>query len=84
MTTPERKRRIAWRCRRGMLELDSLLARILDGAPERFDDQDWESFEALLGRPDMDILALLSDSPRNDHELSLFNRKINNIINENS
>lgn len=52
--------RIRWHCRRGMLELDLVLARFLDrhfadlGPPER------EAFKALLEYPDNDLWDLVA------------------------
>ena len=50
--------RIRWRCRRGLLELDLVLARFL---ATRFDGLDAEQrgrFDELLDEPDNDLLDL--------------------------
>jgi succinate dehydrogenase flavin-adding protein (antitoxin of CptAB toxin-antitoxin module) len=50
--------RIRWRCRRGLLELDLVLARFLE---RRFDGLDGEMvrrFDELLDQPDNDLLDL--------------------------
>ncbi len=63
MTPEEEKRRLAWQCRRGMLELDELLLRFVDdhyadlGAGER------ESFQALLREPDPQLFHWLFQAP---------------------
>ena len=53
-------RRLRWRCRRGMRELDMLL---LNYADERFGQAaaaEQKAFRTLLSLPDPDILALLT------------------------
>ncbi|MGH8660538.1 MAG: succinate dehydrogenase assembly factor 2 [Burkholderiales bacterium] len=50
--------RIRWRCRRGLLELDLVLAAFLDRAYERLDDGQRRLFDELLERPDNDLLDL--------------------------
>ena len=53
-------RRLRWRCRRGMRELDMLL---LNYAEQRFsaaEAAEQKAFRTLLSLPDPDILALLT------------------------
>lgn len=55
-------RRLAWRCRRGMLELDIVLQRFID---QHFGDltlAQLSAFDDLLALPDNDFWALLSSS----------------------
>ena len=55
----DRKTRLArarWRCRRGMKELDVLLARFVGRALHRLDDDELRALERLLDAPDHDIL----------------------------
>jgi antitoxin CptB len=47
---------LRWRCRRGMKELDVLLTRYLERDYYRAPLAQREAFEALLERPDPDIL----------------------------
>jgi antitoxin CptB len=54
--------RIAWRCRRGMRELDLLLQRFLASGLESMDDDELGRLEILLAEPDQDILAWLTAS----------------------
>ena len=55
-----RLRRIRWRCRRGMLENDIVLARFLDRHGESLSDGDVASLDALLDLSDnalWDVIA---------------------------
>jgi antitoxin CptB len=61
MTTaidPVRLRRIRWRCRRGMLENDLVLARFLDGA--RLTEDDVANLDALLHMNDNALWDLIA------------------------
>ncbi len=51
--------RIYWQCRRGMLELDSLLQGFLDHSYSGLDDQERKSFEQLLTQNDNLLLEYL-------------------------
>jgi antitoxin CptB len=55
-----RHARIAWRCRRGMRELDLLLERVLAQGLGSFESADLDRLEHLLEQPDQDILAWLT------------------------
>lgn len=46
------KKRMAWKCRRGMLELDSLLERFMAHRFEFLTDDEIVTFERLLKEPD--------------------------------
>jgi antitoxin CptB len=50
--------RIRWRCRRGLLELDLVLAAFLDRGYDRLDAGQRLLFDELLERPDNDLLDL--------------------------
>ena len=54
--------RIRWDCRRGMLELDIILARFMEQNFERLTPQEVEVFKGLLVYPDPDLLALIQGS----------------------
>jgi antitoxin CptB len=54
--------RIRWDCRRGMLELDIVLARFMEQNFERLTPQEVEVFKGLLAYSDPDLLALIQDS----------------------
>ena len=51
--------RIRWQCRRGLLELDLVLAAFLERHLERLDAQQMEIFTELLDRSDNDLLDLV-------------------------
>jgi len=50
--------RIRWRCRRGLLELDLILARFLDARLPGLDAGQLEQFKALLEEADNDLLDM--------------------------
>ena len=51
--------RIRWDCRRGMLELDIVLARFLEQDFARLSAQEVEAFRGLLAYPDTDLWGLI-------------------------
>ncbi|MGE5026976.1 MAG: succinate dehydrogenase assembly factor 2 [Betaproteobacteria bacterium] len=51
--------RIRWDCRRGMLELDMVLARFLERGFERLTPREVEAFRELLGYPDPDLWGMI-------------------------
>lgn len=55
----ERLRRLRWRCRRGLLELDVWLARFADAQLNALTAEECAAFEALLAEADSDLLAWL-------------------------
>lgn len=59
MAASEQTRRLQWRCRRGMLELDVLLERFLTGHYENLPPNDQAIFAALLERSDQDLIDWL-------------------------
>jgi antitoxin CptB len=61
-----RRARIAWRCRRGMRELDLLLELFLAAGLQSLEDHDLDRLEKLLEQPDQDILVWLTGEPKPD------------------
>lgn len=55
----ERKAKIHWHCRRGMLELDLILGRFSKQYLEKLSDKQLDVFENLLNAPDPDLYAWL-------------------------
>lgn len=55
----ETHRRLHWRCRRGMLELDLLLQGFLDSGYDRLDERRRAGFVELLEYPDQMLLEYL-------------------------
>lgn len=59
MTPEQRKAKLRWHCRRGMLELDVMLERFVMTCLERLTEHELDTFEALLTYPDPDLYAWL-------------------------
>ena len=55
-------RRLTWRCRRGMLELDIVLQRFIATHFAGLSKQQLVAFDALLAMPDNDFWNLISNS----------------------
>jgi antitoxin CptB len=55
-------RRLAWRCRRGMLELDIVLKRFITMQFNTLNLAELKAFDALLAMPDNDFWELLNAS----------------------
>ena len=53
--------RLRWDCRRGMLELDIILARFMEYHFERLTPQEVEVFKGLLAYSDPDLWELIQD-----------------------
>lgn len=53
-------RRMLWRCRRGLLELDIVLQRFIGGGMHRLSQTQLAAFDGLLDMTDHDLWALLS------------------------
>ena len=51
--------RIRWHCRRGLLELDLVLAAFIERYLDRLDAQQLEIFKELLEQPDNHLLDLV-------------------------
>lgn len=52
--------RIRWQCRRGLLELDLVLARFQERALPALSDAELDAFKRLLQRTDNDLWDLVS------------------------
>ncbi len=60
--------RLRWQCRRGMRELDELLAAYLDGRYSFADAGEKAAFEALLALPDPELVDYLLNLKRPESE----------------
>jgi antitoxin CptB len=61
--------RIRWQCRRGLLELDLILAKFLDRHLENLSPASLAAFRHLLDYPDNDLLELaMGKTPPPDAE----------------
>jgi antitoxin CptB len=61
-------RRLRWRCRRGLLENDLVLARFLDRYGPGLDDGGLAALNELLALPDPELWALVSGRQECDDE----------------
>ncbi|MGI9331244.1 MAG: succinate dehydrogenase assembly factor 2 [Gammaproteobacteria bacterium] len=70
---PVELRRLRWRCRRGMRELDELLMAFMERTFESSSPAQQQAFEDLLSLQDPEILSLLTERVRSEdpdlHEL---------------
>ena len=77
MRAEERLRRLRWRCRRGMLELDLALHQALDRNYDELTEPERSALERLFEAPDPELLAYLQgESEPRDRELRMLIRKI--------
>jgi antitoxin CptB len=60
MLSPERLNRIRWRCRRGMLENDLVLARFLEARGATLSEGDVALLDRLLDLTDNDLWELIA------------------------
>ena len=58
--TPIELNRLRWRCRRGLLENDLILARFLDARGETMTENEVAALDRLLDLADNDLWDLLS------------------------
>lgn len=65
MISPDRKARLKWQGRRGMLELDLILSRFLEDNLDNLTSGQVDNLEALLSSSDPDLYSWLmgSDTP---------------------
>ena len=59
------QRRLAWRCRRGMLELDIVLQRFVEKHFDTLAPAEMQAFNMLLALPDNDFWTLLATPTSN-------------------
>ena len=57
MISSQRRAKINWQCRRGMLELDLILGRFIDQHLEHLTEEQLIAFEHLLNHQDPDLYA---------------------------
>ncbi|MGD9786585.1 MAG: succinate dehydrogenase assembly factor 2 [Sulfuricellaceae bacterium] len=65
--TDELDKAVRWQCRRGMLELDLVLAEFLDRHLARLSAADKKSLLALLEWPDNDLWDLILGRTQSDN-----------------
>jgi antitoxin CptB len=59
-STLEEIERVRWRCRRGMLELDIVLARFVGNHYAALDEVGRRAFDALLDMPDAELWDMIT------------------------
>lgn len=59
MLDARNKARLAWHCRRGMLELDLILQRFLETQLDKLSAQEVQAFDSLLNCTDPELFAWL-------------------------
>ncbi len=76
MTPEEEKHRLAWQCRRGMLELDELLLLFLEREYDGLPADLKSAFRRLLTERDPDLFQWLFERPDSapDHYAGLLKR----------
>jgi len=65
------QRRLAWRCRRGMLELDIVLQRFVANHFKGLNLAEMQAFDEMLELPDNDFWALLSTPNAANHSKNM-------------
>ncbi|WP_196398939.1 FAD assembly factor SdhE [Legionella saoudiensis] len=64
------KARLAWHCRRGMLELDLILQRFLEQGLDKLSKDEIRAFDSLLSCTDPELYAwLMGQMDPEDNEL---------------
>ena len=77
MKQSEERRRLRWRCRRGMLELDTILQAFLDEQYGGLSPQEQRAFQRLLTLPDTLLIAYCQGTQEpDDIELTNIVRKL--------
>lgn len=72
------QRRLAWRCRRGMLELDIVLQRFVKEKFNALALNELEAFDSLLELPDNELWELIrSNKQQKDKALNIVIAKLN-------
>jgi antitoxin CptB len=61
---PEAERRLSWRCRRGLLELDIVLGRFVADRYPRLNNEQRVVFDELLDLPDTELWDLITDKKK--------------------
>ena len=69
MLEQSQKSRLAWQCRRGMLELDLILQKFFDKHIDHLNQQQIRSFDLLLKQTDPDLFSWLMGFAEPEDEL---------------
>lgn len=72
----ESARRMRWRCRRGLLELDILFTRFLDTQYSSLNAAEQVGFHKLLEQSDLTLLAWIQGQEQPPSDLKLIFQKL--------
>lgn len=79
MLDAREKARLAWHCRRGMLELDLILQRFLEQGLDKLSAEELNAFDSLLSCTDPELFAwLMGQLDPEDNELKAIVTTIRN------
>ncbi|MBI5891636.1 MAG: succinate dehydrogenase assembly factor 2 [Nitrosomonadales bacterium] len=67
ISTPETERRLRWRCRRGLLELDIVLGHFVRQRYPEMNHEQRVVFDELLDLPDTELWDLITDKKKTTH-----------------
>lgn len=77
------QRRLAWRCRRGMLELDIVLQRFVGAHFKDLTPDELSAFDEMLALPDNEFWVLLSSQQaQSNQKLQAKNAAVLSVINK--
>jgi len=74
--TDEEVRRLSWRCRRGLLELDIVLQRFSENHVAALSKQELLAFDGLLDLPDNEFLDVVTLRINVSNVEALMNKKL--------
>jgi antitoxin CptB len=74
--TDEEVRRLSWRCRRGLLELDIVLQRFSENHVATLSKQELLAFDGLLDLPDNEFLDVVTLRINVSNVEALMNKKL--------
>ncbi len=82
--TDTEKRRLSWRCRRGLLELDILLQRFAEQYLADLNPEELAAFDVLLDFPDNEFLDMVTGKAQlkkdlNSHAMQTLIFKLNPV-----
>jgi antitoxin CptB len=77
--TDEEVRRLSWRCRRGLLELDIVLQRFSENHVAALSKQELLAFDGLLDLPDNEFLDVVTLRINFSNVEALMNKKLDVI-----
>lgn len=77
--TDEEVRRLSWRCRRGLLELDIVLQRFSENHVAALSKQELLAFDGLLDLPDNEFLDVVTLRINVSNVEALMNKKLDVI-----